>query len=90
MQKTISNQVKKEKYPYGMRLDGTPKGKGWLGEIPHVSGGIMTEFSVGVDFDGKETLIPTIVPTLAPDEIKVLQSLPKGQPILKNIVDKAV
>lgn len=47
----------------------------------------MTELSVGVNIDGKETLIPTIVPTLTQQEINHLKN--GGQPT-KAIVDKAV
>jgi len=90
MQKAVSNRQKKEMYSYGMRPDGTPKGRGWLGEIPHSSGSVMTEYSIGVDMDGKETLIPTIVPTLTKDEIGILQNMQKGQKLPQSIIDKAV
>ena len=91
MQRAVANPARKSIPNYGLRPDGTPKGKGWLGEIPHTSGKVMTEYSIGVDFDGKETLIPTLVPTLDKNEIKQLQNINlKGGKLPKNIMDKAV
>jgi len=58
---------------YGLRPDGTAKGRGWLGPIKTKDGRMMTEKSIGVDFDGKETLIPLIVPTLNLMEIEKLK-----------------
>lgn len=73
--------------PYGMREDGTPKGRGWLGELPMADGKVMTELSIGVSFDGKEKIIPSIVPTLSQEEIKHLSS---GGDVTDSIVRKAV
>lgn len=75
---------------YGQRPDGTAKGSGWLGELKMLDGSdaVMTEKSVGVNLDGKEMLIPSIVPTLTPDEIDWIA---KGGDVLQNkeIIDKA-
>ena len=57
---------------YGKRPDGTNKGKGFFGEIKMPDGKIATEISVGVNFDGKETLIPLIVPGLTKGELAYL------------------
>jgi len=57
---------------YGLRLDGTPKGSGFLGELKRPDGGISTELSIGVEVDGKEVEIPALVPTLTPEEVQVL------------------
>ena len=82
--------------PYGFREDGTPKGKGWMGPLKRSDGKISTELSVTVDFDGKKTLIPTIVPTLNEKEVDYLlnsspERLRKIDPVLwNNIIDKAV
>lgn len=58
---------------YGLRPDGTPKGKrGWLGAQLRPDGGVSNEISMGVDIDGKETLIPAMVPTLLPEHLKSL------------------
>jgi len=52
------------------------KGLGFLGEIPIVfsdsSVGVATEFSIGVRIDGKETEIPTLVPTLTQSEFNIM------------------
>jgi hypothetical protein len=57
---------------YGKREDGTEKAAGYFGELP-ITGGkdkgkIATEISVGVQINGKETLIPSLVPTLTKAE----------------------
>lgn len=73
---------------YGLREDGTPKASGWLGEIPTADGkAVMTELSIGVNVDGKDILIPSIVPSLSAKEISHLQ---KTQQPTKEIVSKAV
>lgn len=73
--------------PYGLRQDGTKKSKGFLGELKRPDGGISTEISVGVNFDGAEREIPTLVPTLDKKQIEYL--LNGGEPT-KEIVAKAV
>lgn len=74
---------------FGTREDGTPKGRGFLGLIPMADGSMMSELSVGVELDGKETLIPSVVPTLTEDEIEYLRQ--GGSPLENNeIMDKAV
>lgn len=72
---------------YGTRADGTQKGRGFLGELKRPDGGVSTEISVGVNIGGKETEIPTLVPTLTRSEIDYLLS--GGRPT-DAIVDKAV
>lgn len=72
---------------YGNRTDGTPKGKGFLGELQRPDGKVSTEISVSVNMDGKDVLIPTLVPTLTEQEKNYL--LGGGKPN-KSIVDKAV
>ena len=76
-------------FDYGNRPDGTAKGMGFLGELKRPDGNISTEVSVGVNIGGKEMDIPTLVPTLTPDEINTVLSLPEGQPMPENIVRKA-
>ncbi len=73
--------------PYGRRQDGTKKSKGFLGELKRPDGSISTEISVGVNFDGAEREIPTLVPTLDKKQIEYL--LKGGEPT-KEIVAKAV
>lgn len=83
-----------EAAPYGLREDKTPKGEGYFGSLPRAdnSKAISGELSVGVHFDGKETLIPTMVPTLTKPEFDYLMSTdPKkfGGPVFDAIVKKA-
>lgn len=73
------------------RPDGTNKSDtGYLGRIERDDGGVMTEFSIGVEMNGEEVLIPSLVPTLSKEEIETLRTLPEGQPVPQGIVDKAV
>ena len=74
---------------FGLRTDGTPKGMGWLGVIPMGDGREMTELSIGVGIGGRETLIPSLVPTLSTDEIEYLRG--GGDPRKnKVIMNKAI
>ena len=76
--------------PLALRQDGTPKGMGWLGNIPGIgenAGNYMTEYSIGVNIGGNETLIPSIVPTLTKAEIELLAG---GNEVTDPIADKAV
>lgn len=63
------------------------KGLGYLGTLKRPGGGVSTEISIGVNIDGKETEIPSLVPTLTKQEINYL--LGGGKPT-KDIVSKAV
>jgi len=72
---------------YGTREDGTPKGPGWLGELKRPDGAVSTELSIGVNIDGKEIQIPSLVPSLTEQEINSLLS---GGEITDAIVKKAV
>lgn len=72
---------------YGDRIDGTPKGDGWLGPIKTKSGDTMTELSMDAEFDGKRTLVPLLVPTLTEEEISYLAT--GGKPT-RGIVEKAM
>jgi len=72
---------------YGDRADGTQKGRGYFGELERPDGNISTELSIGVSFDGQETEIPLLVPTLSSEEVEYLLS---GKEATKEIVKKAV
>jgi hypothetical protein len=65
--------------------------QGFLGPIKNnVTGKIMTEVSIGVEIDGKEILIPAMVPTLTPKEIDTLKNINIGEePLPESIIDKA-
>ena len=71
----------------GLRADGTPKGRGFLGVLNRPDGGISTELSVGVEFDGKEIEIPTLIPTLNKEEIAHLL---QGKEATEAIMQKAI
>ena len=83
------------KSKYGKRPDGTDKGDGWLGPIkftkPDGSTGVMTEYSVGTNIDGTEMDIPTLVPTLSPEEIELMKTdiVPNGKKVPDAIFRKA-
>lgn len=77
---------------YGLRPDGTAKGSGFLGPQQLKDGKVATEYSVGVEIDGKEMEIPTLVPTLTAAERKEMLEdiIPNGKEPPKAIMDKAV
>tara|TARA_Y100000310_G_scaffold136383_2_gene135250 strand:- start:161 stop:454 length:294 start_codon:yes stop_codon:yes gene_type:complete len=72
---------------YGNRADGTKKGQGFFGPLNRPDGKVSTEISIGVEFDGKKMLIPTMVPTLTEEE---LQHLLDGNQPTSGIVQKAI
>jgi hypothetical protein len=65
--------------PQDLRGDGTTKGTGFLGVLKRPDGGVSSELSIGVPINGKQTDIPTLVPTLYGNEIKYLLSTPEDQ-----------
>lgn len=73
-----------------LRADGSTKGRGYFGPLRNDAGQNMTEYSIGVEFDGKETDIPTMVPTLAPGEIEYLLQMQDGMQVPQGIQRKAV
>ena len=75
---------------WGNRPDGTPKGAGFLGVLKRPDGGISTELSIGVPIDGKETEIPTLVPTLDAKEKEWLLTHEPTTKIPESILKKAV
>ena len=78
---------------YGLRNDGkTYKGTGWLGELKLPNGGVASEYTIGVNFDGKEIDIPTLVPTLtkAQQDLMVNDIIPNNKPVPDDIVKAAV
>jgi LAS superfamily LD-carboxypeptidase LdcB len=77
-----------------LRADGTQKGTGYLGVLNRPDGGVSSELSMGVEIDGKEVQIPTMVPTLNPEEINYLLNIPTDEDLMrteigKRIMDKA-
>jgi hypothetical protein len=61
------------------RADGTQKGTGFLGVLKRPDGRVSTEISIGVNINGKEMDIPTLVPTLSKDEVNYLLSTPEDR-----------
>jgi hypothetical protein len=79
-----------------IRPDGSKKGSGWLGpqnfRAPSGESGVATEYSVGVNIEGKEIDIPTLVPTLTKEELKTMidDIIPNRKPVPKEILNKAI
>ena len=77
--------------PQTQRGDGSMKGSGWLGPFTLPSGEEVTEYSIGIDIDGKEMDIPTLVPGMTDKEIKgVLTAAEYGEFPSQALVAKAV
>lgn len=72
-QERIEKQELEDAEEAGMlRNDGTLKGTGWLGPLKgrgKLAGETMTEYTIGVEFDGKEMEIPTLIPGLTDSEL---------------------
>jgi hypothetical protein len=76
---------------FGTREDGTPKGRGYLGPLVTPAGNIVTEYTIGVNLDGKEVDIPTLVPTLTAGEIlSVLDAADNGDHPMESVITKAI
>jgi len=79
-----------------LRPDGTLKGSGFLGPLPirmpDGSSSVATEYSIGVEIDGQELLIPTLVPTLTSDQQRrmIEDIIPNNKDVPDDIVDAAV
>ena len=81
------NQTRRE--DWGKRGDGSPKGRGYLGVQKMTDGSDkdITEMSVGVNIDGRDMEIPTVVPTLTLEEYQTLKA---GLKPSTEIINKAV
>ena len=86
LRRADGGEVRGEDYGYGARTDGTPKGRGYFGELKRPDGDISTELSIGINLGGNETEIPMLVPVLSRAEIDHLLS--GGEPT-ESIVRKA-
>lgn len=83
----VQPQPQQPANPYGNRVDGTPKGSGFFGELKRPDGKISTELSVGINFGKGEMEIPLLVPGLTKSEVNHLLS---GKEPTGAILDKAV
>ena len=78
------------------RTDGSKKGNGFLGVLPikypDGSTGVAAEYSVGVNMDGQEVEVPTLVPTLTPEEtnLMVTDVIPGRKQVPEPIMRKAI
>ncbi len=77
-----------------LRADGTQKGMGYFGSLRRPDGKVSTELSIGVNIGGRETEIPTLVPTLSAQEKTYLLNTDPSQldwksPIGSQILAKA-
>jgi hypothetical protein len=78
-----------------LREDGSKKGLGYLGPLLRPDGGVSSELSIGMDFGKGEMQIPTMVPTLARNEVYYLLNTPEDKlkeadpNLFKSIIDKA-
>jgi hypothetical protein len=80
-----------EQPSYGKRLDGTEKGEGFLGKLKNSNGDISTELSVSYEINGKEILMPSLVPTLTDKEVKhLLDNKPPTKEMDDKIIDHAM
>jgi hypothetical protein len=102
----IQNEVSRQQENYvnesvkpnknNLRADGTEKGEGYFGKLKRPDGDVSTELSIGVNINGKETEIPTLVPTLDEKEKQYLINTPTDKiftsnpSIFKSIQQKAV
>lgn len=94
-QQNLESNSENGSLDYGRRNDGAKKGRGYFGELKMKDGSndFATEISIGVNIDGKEIEIPTLVPTLSESEKNWL--LKGNDPndrstIGEAIIDKAV
>lgn len=73
------------------RADGSVKGNGFLGLLKRPDGKVSSEISIGVEVNGKEVEVPTMVPTLSQSQLDYLMTNPvgDGHPIPRDIVQKA-
>lgn len=73
------------------REDGSQKGNGFLGLLQRPDGGVSSEISIGVEVNGKEMEVPTMVPTLNQKELDYLMThKPDPATMPKSIVQKAI
>lgn len=57
---------------YGKRANGTPKGRGYFGEIKMKDGSVMTELGVNETVDGEDVHYPLIHPGISREDLDYL------------------
>jgi len=83
----MESGIMAETVNFGLRIDGTKKGPGFLGALKRPDGRVSTELSAGVNWGEGERLIPLLTPNLAPEEINLLL---EGNKPTKQIINKAI
>lgn len=79
-----------DKSNWGTRYgSGEQKGTGFLGVLSRPDGGVSSELSIGVNIDGKEVEVPSMVPTLTQQQRQQLLALKDGERMPQSIVDAA-
>jgi len=75
--------------PYGLREDGTPKGRGFFGLLPSQAekGKVVSELSADAEVNGRRLFFPLLVPTLTREQIDLLVS---GKEPTAEIYEKAI
>jgi hypothetical protein len=76
--------------PSMYRPDGSRKMRGYLGMLDVGDGRMASEYSVGVNINGKEMDVPSLVPTLTLEEVKqVLEAARTNTFPPQPIIEKA-
>lgn len=93
---TDESKAPSDKSNRDLRADGSKKGTGYLGVLPikgpNGENNVATEYSVGVKINGKQTDIPSLVPTLTKDEQNTMVNdvIPNHKSIPPAILKKAI
>lgn len=83
----------KDRARWARRADGSKKGDGFIGLRQRPDGSVSSELSIGVEINGKEIEIPTMVPGLTSQELHWLMTTPpdqQGGKVPQSIQDKAI
>ena len=73
-----------------VRHDGSMKGTGWFGPLKNSLDQDVTEFSIGLNFGEGDVDVPTLVPTLTPEEVQQVLDVSAGNGQLSDaIIQKA-
>jgi hypothetical protein len=75
---------------YGVRASGEAKGQGYFGALKRPGGGFSSELSIGVEIDGKEMEIPSLVPGLTAAETQQMLALKPGEQPPTSVIAKAI
>lgn len=72
------------------RADGSKKGRGFLGLLKTPDGKVASEYSVGVEINGKQMDVPSLVPTLTRKEVEqTLKASSEGKFPPDSVIEKA-